>query len=92
MASFTHRTPQNPNEAYGVRACSAAGHQKHVDCSGEWTELLGVRSALGVPHIVICDAHLRGLVPNLHDGSATYVPAAKPRARKRKADDEVPLL
>lgn len=65
MASYTQRTTKNPNEKYkgGARACSAVGQQKHPDCSGQWVELLAVTNNFNnaLPHVVICEYHLREL-------------------------------
>lgn len=53
---------QNPNEHFGVRACSFAGHIKSVDCGGKWvfapTQHVRIASALA-PHVCVCENHLR---------------------------------
>lgn len=90
MAAYTHTTPENPNERYGVRACSAAGHQKHVDCDGQWTELLSVRAASLQPHVVICDAHLLELAKTRGFRTPKVTERKPPRvSRSRNAPEEV---
>jgi hypothetical protein len=55
-------TDHNPNDHYGVRACSFAGQLKSNDCGGRWfsvpTQHVRVANPLA-PHVCVCANHLR---------------------------------
>jgi hypothetical protein len=58
-------THDNPNEAFGVRACSFANQQKHADCGGDWyvaaPQSVRVANPLA-PYLTVCENHLREAV------------------------------
>lgn len=57
---FFITTDENPNEAFGVRACSFAGQQKSADCGGQWNtwHSVSVGRSPFAPRLTVCDVHL----------------------------------
>lgn len=55
---FFITTAENPNEVFGVRACSFAGHQKSADCGGQWNTWHTVPVGRPAPRLTVCDNHL----------------------------------
>lgn len=75
----------NPNEVFGVCACSFAGQQKSVDCGGQWNTWHTVPVGRPAPRLTVCDNHLLA-------AAATRAPGRTRNKRTRTKLDEVPSL